>query len=403
MDSLIVDGVKMHKWARIPDNKTYTDLQWTTNNGGALPINFTFKASLLTDHTETLSAARPLSSVIDYFMTQMNCSLTYQSTFFDNDSLPSDAPTEIKTIITAHPTYNYVTEETNKLNHLMIAQKSDIVSCVQSPGTGCSASEAATKGLITFKDLYQYLNKMFNVYLVIENSHLRLEHERYFQRSLGSIDLTSEENTFANKNWEWHINKYRYVRNEMYGRERWTFMEQHNVDFIGEPIEYDEILSNTRIEQRTKEYNLDLITTDIQYIYDVESASATLDGSIDRHGFVILQCSYDAATTPKYECENETGVLSGVQFPNNHLSVANLQDAYWRWGRILEDGTMNNDSVTFESWFKAKEQDEIRFDLCCTSFDPIDLIKTSMGNGEVVSAGYNFSSGILRVILRYET
>jgi hypothetical protein len=83
--------------------------------------------------------------------------------------------------------------------------------------------------------------------------------------------------------------------------------------------------------------------------------------------------------------------------------VANLQDAYWRWGRILEDGTMNNDSVTFESWFKAKEQDEIRFDLCCTSFDPTDLIKTSMGNGEVVSAGYNFSSGILRVILRYET
>ena len=49
---------------------------------------------------------------------------------------PEAAP-EVEAIITAASGDNYVTEEANKLNYLMIAQKSDIISCVQEDFTGC--------------------------------------------------------------------------------------------------------------------------------------------------------------------------------------------------------------------------------------------------------------------------
>ena len=405
----IIDGIKLHKWARRPiDNPTLgiiTEAWIVTHNGdNTFPKTWTFDTSLLPDLSEEIEQCRPITDVVDYMLNQMSCSLTYESTFFDNDALPTGAPTDIDTLITANPTYSYVTEAVNKLNYLMIAQKSDVIACLAAPGAGCASSEAATKGMLSFNELAKILYNMFQVYPFIDpDGNFRFEHERYFNKELGDVDLTTEKNSFINETWDLRTNKYKYVVQDLYGKERWRFMEQNYPDFIGETIDYDSILSNTRIKQEEKEYSVDMVTTDIMMIYQVEKPTPSLEGPISTDGFVILQCSESGGV---YTCDNEEGALSGASMPNNHLSVANLQDKYWRWNRIQEEGTMNKVAVEFNStstpevsFQRIIEQVPLIFNN--TDHDPLKLIKTSLGNGEVKTDSYNLSSGITTVTLRY--
>lgn len=407
VDSMIVDGVKLHKWARRPEESTGgSPAKWTAvhNGDSTFPKTWTYDLTTLEDFSNEVEQCRPIKDVVDYMLNTLSCGITYRSTFFDNDVLPPEAPSDIDAIITAASGDNYVTETASKLNHLMIAQKSDVIACVSSPGAGCSSSEDAIKGMLTFNDFMDILYKMFQVYWYIDSEdYFRIEHERFFSKELGDIDLTTQLNKYNNELWEKNTKKYKYTISDLYGKERWEFMEQNYPDFLGETIDYDDILSNTRIEQKVKDYNIGTVTTDMMMIHHVER-TGYLPGPISTDGFVILQCSYDGS----YTCDNEVGALSGNNFPNNHLSVANLQDKYWRWNRIQEEGTLNKVDVEFNaaatpegSYRRTKEQIELQFETCTDDFDEMKLIKTSLGNGEIASASYNLSNGIMTVILRY--
>ncbi len=401
-----IDGIRLHKWARRPeDNAGAAPQAWdasAAHQGDSIWPKVWIYDAALPDFSDEVEQCRPIKNVIDYMLNQMSCGLTYRSTFFDNSVLPPEAPADIDTIITASSGDNYVTEEANLLNYLMIAQKSDVIACISSPGAGCSSSEDATKGMISFNGLMEILYKMFQVYWYVDSEgFFRIEHERFFSKELGSIDLTTLLNKYSGELWEKGTRKYKYITGELYGKERWEFMEQNYPDFLGETIDYDEILSNTRIELEVKDYNVSMVTTDMMMIYHVEN-TGYLEGPISTDGFCILQCSYDGS----YTCDNETGALSGVSLPNNHLSVANLQDKYWRWNRIQERGVMNQDhynatETTFESWIRNKEQIEVSFHQCCDAFDELDLILTSLGSGEVVGAVHKLTSGMMKVKLRY--
>ena len=392
VDSMTVGGVRLHKWGR----EAFDMLNDFTLSGNTLPVSYTYDDPIPTDEV-AIPHFRPLNSVIDFMMTEIDCGLVYRSTFFDNDDLPSDAPADVEAVITAASGDNYVTEEPNKLNYLMIAQKSDVFTELESS----DEYQQATRGILTLKRLIDQLHNMFNVYAYVDvDGFFRIEHIRMFGQVLGTINLTTLRDNFSNELWERGTMKYSWDRGDMPGEEVWEFMEQNNPDFLGEPITYDEIESNIRIKKLIKEFNVPEVTTDIMFIKQV--ADGTLNGPISTDGFVILQCSYDGS----YTCDNEEGIISLVDMPNGHLSVANLQDAYWRWDRVLLVGEMNRDyydgtTTTFESYRRTREQVEVAFDQCCTEFDEKDLILTSLGNGEVVSAIFNLNTGMMRVKLRY--
>jgi len=324
-------------------------------------------------------------------MDKLDCGFEYKSTFFLNDALPAEAPVDITAYMTANPTHNYACEEINKLNYLMIAQKSDTIDP--------DASQQATKGMLSFNELMEILYNMFNVFWYIDSAgDFRIEHASYFAKSLGAIDLTNIAyiNKYTQNLWIFRTNKYSFTKDKMPGLERWTFMEQHYEDFIGEPITYDRILSNTRIEQIEKEYRILNVTTDIMYIYQV--GLTNLDGPISTDGFTIMQTYLD---TGVYYLENEAGILSGVSLPNNHLSVANLHDRYWRHERVLILGKMNKQDEIFDSAIRTKKQIPIEFPLCCDTFDELKLIKTQIGNGEIISAKFYLLTGMIEIELLY--
>ena len=53
------------------------------------------------------------------------------------------------------------------------------------------------------KDLSKYLYNMFQVYHYIDSEgYFRYEHERFFNKELGTIDLTTQENRYNRELWE---------------------------------------------------------------------------------------------------------------------------------------------------------------------------------------------------------
>jgi len=282
---------------------------------------------------------------------------------------------------------NPVTAEASKINNMFIAQKSDIILV-----DGEESSGAATIGITTFQKLMQYINEIFQVYWFINTEGaLQLEHISYWSGLIAgygsarieSIDLTILDNgIYINAK-----NKYDYLKLDMPNRERWKFMEMFNLDFRGVDIVYSGVCTNQRVNDDIKERNLLEITTDLNHIQNEPE-------DISKEGFVMV-------VTDGTDVLVETGSLSGLDLANNHLSIANLQDAYWRYDRVILEGNMNNQDVTFESAMKIKKQETISFKLCCDEFDADKLIKTQIGWGEVIDATESLKTSEMKINLKF--
>lgn len=317
----------------------------------------------------TISPAIPsrgmkLEEVIQFFLDELT-DLTYKSTFFLNDDYPTG---DGRTVDAGK---NYVTNQSNKLLHLLLFQKSDTK----------QTTNRATKGIMTFNELMDMLHNMFNVYWFIDSDgNFRIEHEAYWDANPSSdTDLT----TLDSGRWIKSKNKWEYDTKDMCNIEKFSMVEASSVDFIGYPIVYDNVETGNKYNDNVKEYRVN-VTTEIGYIYSSPE-------NIDNDGWVLLQ------TDGSGNIENEAGkiITLGI-FPNGHLSWSALHENYWRHGRVVQNGTMNNVATTFTSWKRRIMQTDIVYPECCDSFDMDSTKTTELGDGEVRSAEYKLIDGSLK-------
>jgi hypothetical protein len=304
------------------------------------------------------------------------CGLTeVQSDFFEMNP-PGDTPHY-------SPGINYVTAEPNRLMHLMMAQKSDIIN----PG----ASQPATRGMLSFNDLMLMLREIFQVYWLIENGNLRLEHVSWFSRTANpNYDLTTADK------FKYIIGKgiYFYEKEKMPKYERYKWSEAQTTDFVGAEISYDSACVNQDSKSNILNHAPGNITTDIEYIFNEPDA-------IEKTGFVLLVNDLVGST---YTISSEIGLLSGLTKPNMHLSWANLHYNYHRYERVLLEGMMNNEVTAFITAKRTKKQDKIRFPYCCDEYlNPVtDLITTQVGEGEVEEMTYSLRDNTLEATLLHD-
>lgn len=266
------------------------------------------------------------------------------------------------------------------LRDVLIFQKTD----VRNP----EFSNSATDGKWTYKALIQHLRNQFNLKFVL-NPFFRLEHVSYFEEKAQGIDLTQEpyakhiEGLFA----------YSYDNSEVARREVWQWQENNSGNFQGVPIEYD---CAGEDDQEEKVFALEDINNDVGYIVNNPS-------KIEDYGFVFVNAYKDGSDN--YYLTSEENELTGDTDVNGHLSIPNLQQKYWRWGRPLPTGEMNNDAITFESVLNRKVQVELSVQMPRSvyhnDFDPNDLVKTQIGWGEVVSARYDARTCYLTLTVRH--
>lgn len=88
----------------------------------------------------------------------------------------------------------------------------------------------------------------------------------------------------------------------------------------------------------------------------------------------------------KYYCVWEEGAISGGWCNNGHLSTANLMDNYWRHGRVLDSGNMNDNDEIFDSVNPNKLQAQITIPMCCTRIHWNQYYETGLGTGKIYKA-----------------
>jgi len=276
---------------------------------------------------------------------------------------------------------NYVYGGINEYNYLTIAQKSDI----RLPG----ATEGATIGNLTWSQLVEWFANI-EVYYLIINGELHIEHISRFLNNPG-LDLTQQPFDEFSR----YQNRYTYAKEEMARREEYKFMEAQNADFVGFPIEYKDINGDYSlcVNDETEEHKFDKLTTDLKYIQTDNTAIAN-------EGFVILANTFDGVD---YHVITNNGFISGFPILNSPMSIALLQERFIKWNRILLFGNMNRQFTNFESAQYFKKQEKFKIPLCCgTNFNPINLIKTFLGVGQVDTAEIDYKDDTMEIKIKYE-
>ena len=266
---------------------------------------------------------------------------------------------------------NYVTGETNQVDHLVILQKSDAID----PG----ASNPATIGEITLKEMLQFLAEVFRVYWIIDDSgNLRLEHISAW-RSQSGIDLGAYPDTSVIE-----PRAYAATSDEAPRVERLKWAEAQSRDFVGKDIVYSGPCVSGENE---KSWSAAPFTSDITHI------NADPD-AISKEGFAILACRM--LDDLSLEVIVSDGAITGNLSTNAPLSTANLQAAFWLHDRYLWTGRMNDVERTFLNVAPNVQQRPVQLRACC------DLLGLQPGAVAMTALGAGFFGGALAVITRLE-
>ncbi len=276
---------------------------------------------------------------------------------------------------------NYVYGGVNEYNFLTIAQKSD----VKNP----NASEKASIGNITWDQFAEWIFNIEVFYLVIDGE-LHIEHISRFVGTQG-LDLT--QGKF--REYSEFQNRFKYAKEEMPRIEEYKFEEAENADFVGFPIEYKDGTGEFSecVNDETDEKNFQDLTTDLKFIQNNP-------GDISNEGFVIFATIFDGVD---YRVITNNGLISGSPILNSPMAISILQDRFMRHNRILESGNLNRQFVNFESVQRFKKQDPFTIPFCCDDvFDPIDLLTTFLGQGQVETAEIDYKDDTMEIKLKYE-
>lgn len=256
---------------------------------------------------------------------------------------------------------NPVTTLSSKTNNLCLVQKSD----AKRP----NASNAATKGITSFREVMEMLYNVFQLYWFIsDDNRLTIVHQTELSNLPGLNISVAPYIQFTA-----HKKAIDFDKTLLYRYEKWSFMESNGDDFNGLPIEYSEFCSYKSKDSKTKQYDSENFTTDLGYIQ-------TSSDKISDDGFVLL-------ATDGTDVLIEEGLITESDQLNGHLSIANLQYNYWRHNRILSTGLMNGVQTTFLSTQKIRKLPEIQIQYC-GDFDPINYITTELGQSQVNEAEF---------------
>jgi hypothetical protein len=356
------------KWTRLY-LYDYLDSYSFTRQGCGInkdSVIFTAVPSFPPPETEVYTNGRHIRTIINYLALQICGKEAAGKIFYEN--------------------INPVTgENPNPLHQLIIFQKSDIKFNSLNP-------DKATKAITTWNEFTGFLRDMFQIYYYVDASYIWFEHISFFYGWIPgygvtrtvALDLTTYElGRFDRK-------KYSYNRPDMPNFEKFSWMEAGNEDFLGVPIEYNQLCSGARATGNEKEYNVSKVTTDIWYIQNNPN-------SISDEGFVFL-----LGNSVRYgQAYFEKGILTGQYIANAYLSWANLHNRWWKYNRPLAEGYMNNILTNFITNKGIIVGETLELFLCCEDIEIQDMVKTSIGDGDIAEMTIDLLTKQLTLNLTY--
>lgn len=273
---------------------------------------------------------------------------------------------------------------------LFISQKSNIINGeYQTP---------AQKAPITLQQITNMLRDIFKCYWYVEDGKFKIEQIKWF-RNGGSYsstpiigyDLTKLENVRNGKKWAFATSEYSFDKVDMAERFQFKWMDDVTEPFKGLPIE---ITSQYVTAGKIEEINISNFTSDIDLMLLNPNA-------ISSAGFALFAAVQNGTT---WELPFITQTIDGTEYnlQNGYLAYMNIQPIYWLYdmpAKNLIINGMENYAISIE----RKKKQTINFPAGKTEPNPMQLVKTYLGNGQVDKLSVNLCSRSIKATLKYDT
>lgn len=298
----------------------------------------------------------------------------------------------------ATPEYSQFLYNTNnpisgKSFKLLISQKSNIINGeYQTP---------AQKAPITLQQIMTMLRDIYKCYWYIEDGKFKIEQINWF-RNGGSYgynpiidyDLTQLENVRNGKKLAFATSEYSFDKVDMPERYQFEWMDDVTTPFEGLPIE---ITSKYVKAGKIEEINISNFTSDIDLML-------LNPGAISSDGFALF-----AAVTPsgggQLELPFTRQTVEDVEYylQNGYLAFINIQPTYWVYDMPARNFKINNAQSHAMGGIERKKKQTLNFPAGTTDPNPMQLVKTYIGNGQVDKLSVNLCSRNIKATLKYDT
>lgn len=275
---------------------------------------------------------------------------------------------------------------------LLISQKSNIINGeYQTP---------AQKAPVTLQQIMTMLRDIYKCYWYIEDGKFKIEQINWF-RNGGSYgynpiidyDLTQLENVRNGKKLAFATSEYSFDKVEMPERYQFEWMDDVTTPFEGLPIE---ITSKYVTAGKIEEINISNFTSDIDLML-------LNPGAISLDGFALF-----AAVMPsgggQLELPFTRQTVDSVEYflQNGYLAFINIQPTYWVYDMPARNFKINN-IPNYAIGIERKKKQTLNFPAGTTDPNPMQLVKTYIGNGQVDKLSVNLCSRNIKATLKYDT
>lgn len=274
---------------------------------------------------------------------------------------------------------------------LLVSQKTNIING--------EYQQPAQKAPTTLQQFTNMLRDCFKCYWYIDGGKFKIEHIQFFKNggsygggAIISRDLTKEINLRNGLPWAFNTSEYSFDKVDLAERYQFEWMDDVTTPFEGLPIQ---VISKYVTPGKIEEINISNFTSDIDMML-------LNPGNMSSDGFALF-AAVPPQTGTQWILPFTRQTINGVEYflQNGYLAFINLQSPYWMYDLPARRVSVNGSEVYAYGIERKKKQ---TFSFPATDDpNPMQLIKTYIGNGQVDKLSVNLHSRSIKATLKYDT
>ncbi len=274
---------------------------------------------------------------------------------------------------------------------LLVSQKTNIING--------EYQQPAQKAPTTLQQFTNMLRDCFKCYWFIEDGKFKIEHVQYFRNggsySSGVVlshDLTKELNSRNGKPWAFNTSEYSFDKVDLPERYQFKWMDDVTAAFEGLPIQ---VISKYVTPGKIEDVNVSNFTSDIDMML-------LNPGNMSSDGFALF-AAVPPTSGSQWTLPFTRQTVNGVEYflQNGYLAFINLQSTYWLYDLPARRVSING-SETDAYGIERKKKQTLIFP-ANDDPNPMQLIKTYIGNGQVDKLSVNLCGRNIKATLKYDT
>lgn len=274
---------------------------------------------------------------------------------------------------------------------LLVSQKTNIING--------EYQQPAQKAPTTLQQFTNMLRDCFKCYWYIDGGKFKIEHIQFFKNggsygggAIISRDLTKEINLRNGLPWAFNTSEYSFDKVDLAERYQFEWMDDVTTPFEGLPIQ---VISKYVTPGKIEEINISNFTSDIDMML-------LNPGNMSSDGFALF-AAVPPTSGSQWILPFTQQTINGVEYflQNGYLAFINLQSPYWMYDLPARRVSVNGSEVYAYGIERKKKQ---TFSFPATDDpNPMQLIKTYIGNGQVDKLSVNLHSRSIKATLKYDT